>query len=214
MQGSPPQTPGRLSIPGEASPRSRATHWSSCAFSARLKFSSCLSKSWKSAHGSPQVEVLFYLEVSGRATPLDLWVYAVGSPCRITVAQSAVNRRDVGSRRPCGGPRWHRVRSGWRRTRRGTAGPGEHLHHVLVDVDRRSFLAGGEAVDQAIAVSAGQAGQGIEVDAEERPGVREGRGLELAEVPAGLGVGRAFQVSCDCNGRGAQDQCAVAELTA
>src|SRR5207249_3744860 len=36
IHGSPPQTPGTLSMPGKASPKSCTTHWSSCAFSARL----------------------------------------------------------------------------------------------------------------------------------------------------------------------------------
>jgi hypothetical protein len=36
MHGSPPQTLGLLSIPGKKSPRSRTTHCSSCAFSARV----------------------------------------------------------------------------------------------------------------------------------------------------------------------------------
>ncbi len=41
IQAAPPQTPGRLSIPGNASPRSRATHWRIWALSAGGRVSSC-----------------------------------------------------------------------------------------------------------------------------------------------------------------------------
>ena len=43
-------------------------------------------------------------------------------------------------------------------------------------------------LDQAIAVTDGQAGQGVEVDAKERLGVRERRGLELAELRPDWGL--------------------------
>src|ERR1019366_2712850 len=48
MHGSPPQTPGVESIPGNASSRSCATRRSSCAFSARLRAGSSFS-TWRRA---------------------------------------------------------------------------------------------------------------------------------------------------------------------
>src|ERR1039458_3292384 len=48
MHGSPPQTPGVESIPGNASSRSCATRRSSCAFSARLRAGSS-SSTWRRA---------------------------------------------------------------------------------------------------------------------------------------------------------------------
>src|SRR5271157_5583327 len=45
MQGSPPQTSTLVSIPGNASPRSRTTHCKTWAFSARLSFERRVSTS-------------------------------------------------------------------------------------------------------------------------------------------------------------------------
>src|SRR5271166_13133 len=45
MQGSPPHTSILVSIPGNASPRSRTTHCKTWAFSARLRFESRVSTS-------------------------------------------------------------------------------------------------------------------------------------------------------------------------
>ena len=45
MQGSPPQTSTLVSIPGNASPRSRTTHCKTWAFSARLSFERSVSTS-------------------------------------------------------------------------------------------------------------------------------------------------------------------------
>ena len=42
-QGSPPHAPGRLSMPGKASPKSRAAYCRTWAFSARLNFASSAS---------------------------------------------------------------------------------------------------------------------------------------------------------------------------
>jgi hypothetical protein len=57
--GSPPQTPVVLSIPGNASPRSRTTHWRICAPLEDLRFFCTGQGSWRCSISCSACMILF-----------------------------------------------------------------------------------------------------------------------------------------------------------
>ena len=91
-------------------------------------------------------------------------------------------------------------------------GQGQHVREVAVHFVDRPLLAGGQGLDQAVAVLAGEMLEGVEIEACVGHGVGERRGPEPAEALAGLGVGRALEVASDGTGRGAQDQLAASAV--
>ena len=86
------------------------------------------------------------------------------------------------------------------------AGQGQDVLQVALDLGGRAILPRGQVAGQPGAIPAGEPGQGLEIDADERLESREGGGLPVAEAGARLGVGRALEIAGHRGGRGAQDQ--------
>ena len=85
---------------------------------------------------------------------------------------------------------------------------GQEVVEVARDGLNRALLAVGEGEGQPVAIPAGQAVDGVEVDAHERLEARKRSSLESPETPVGVDLGRRLQVARHGRGRRAQDQAA------